>query len=143
MVVNNYVNHVNNIVINTNTNGDGDNKNNNNNKKNNSLANRNFTNPSNTIHVANNILDKIPSNHEQEINPNIKKIITNQNIFENNEHTIETKNKLYKSDKCCNIICIEPKKNIESENDNINKKDEEELIIHDQNESVNRCCFIY
>ena len=142
MVVNNYVNHVNNIVINTNTNGDGDNKNNNNNnKKNNSLANRNFTNPSNTIHVTNNILDMIPSNHEQEINHNIKKIVTNQ--YENQEHTIETKNKIYKSDKCCNVICIEPKKNIESENENINKKGEEELIINDQNESVNRCCYIF
>ena len=147
MVVNNYVNHVNNIVINNNNNNNNNDNNNNNNdnkinfKKNNSLANRNFTNPSNTIHVTNNILDMIPSNHEQEINHNIKKIVTNQ--YENQEHTIETKNKIYKSDKCCNVICIEPKKNIESENENINKKGEEELIINDQNESVNRCCYIF
>ena len=81
----------------------------------------------------------MPSIQEHEMQSNIKNIITNQNLFDtNHEHNIETKNKEYKSNKCCDIICGE-----KNENENKNENNENnEMIIHDQKEST-KCCFIF
>jgi hypothetical protein len=75
------------------------------------------------------------------MNPNIRNIVTNKNLFDiNHEHTIETRNKEYKSSKCCNVICVDNQKD---SNENIIQQDENEMIIHDQKESLNRCCLIF
>jgi hypothetical protein len=99
----------------------------------------NITNHAHTINASNNLLEGMPSIQEHEMQSNIKNIITNQNLFDtNHEHTIETKNKEYKSNKCCDIICGEKNEN---ENKNENNEDNE-MIIHDQKEST-KCCFIF
>ena len=139
MVVNNYVNHVNNIVINNNQNGTVENKNISKKKISGITNQNNITNHAHTINASNNLLEGMPSIQEHEMQSNIKNIITNQNLFDtNHEHTIETKNKEYKSNKCCDIICGE-----KNENENKNENNENnEMIIHDQKEST-KCCFIF
>ena len=136
MVVNNYVNHVNNIVINNNNNnGTSQDNNTHKAKKNSSFALNHNSNP------INNNLDNNSPHHEHEMNPNIRNIVTNKNLFDiNHEHTIETRNKECKSSKCCNVICVDNQKD---SNENIIQQDENEMIIHDQKESLNRCCLIF
>ena len=138
MVVNNYVNHVNNIVIN-NQNGTVENKNISKKKISGFSNQNNITNHANTINASHNLLEGMPSIQEHEMQSNIKNIITNQNLFDtNHEHTIETKNKEYKSNKCCDIICKEKNEN-EDKNEN---NEDNEIIIQSQKETT-KCCFIF
>ena len=144
MVVNNYVNHVNNIVINNNNNSSFSKnevkKTDITKKKNSGFINNSFSNHANTINEGNNIVHEQNLEHET----NFKQIVTTQNIYETNQnHTIETKNKEYKSNKCCEVICLDSNKNTNEKNvhNNLNNKNDE-LIIHNQKE-LSKCCNIF
>ena len=144
MVVNNYVNHVNNIVINNNNNSSFNKnevkKTDITKKKNSGFINNSFSNHANTINEGNNIVHEQNLEHET----NFKQIVTTQNIYETNQnHTIETKNKEYKSNKCCEVICLDSNKNTNEKNvhNNLNNKNDE-LIIHNQKE-LSKCCNIF
>ena len=144
MVVNNYVNHVNNIVINNNNNSSFSKnevkKTDITKKKNSGFINNSFSNHANTINEGNNIVHEQNLEHET----NFKQIVTTQNIYETNQnHTIETKNKEYKSNKCCEVICLDSNKNTNEKkvHNNLNNKNDE-LIIHNQKE-LSKCCNIF
>ena len=144
MVVNNYVNHVNNIVINNNNNSSFNKnevkKTDITKKKNSGFINNSFSNHANTINEGNNVVHEQNLEHET----NFKQIVTTQNIYETNQnHTIETKNKEYKSNKCCEVICLDSNKNTNEKNvhNNLNNKNDE-LIIHNQKE-LSKCCNIF
>ena len=144
MVVNNDVNHVNNIVINNNNNSSFSKnevkKTDITKKKNSGFINNSFLNHANTINEGNNIVHEQNLEHET----NFKQIVTTQNIYETNQnHTIETKNKEYKSNKCCEVICLDSNKNTNEKkvHNNLNNKNDE-LIIHNQKE-LSKCCNIF